>query len=51
MNLDFLRAEDFVPLEKHFVYTYDTLVKVFPLTLLYVTGLTRVNLKTTNYSR
>jgi len=38
-----LRAEEVVPSKKYVIYTFEILVKVFPLTLLYLTELTRVN--------
>jgi len=42
---DLLREEEVVPSRKYVMYTFDILVKVFPLTLLYLTELTRFNLK------
>jgi len=40
-----LRVEEVVPSEKYVIYTFDILVKVFPVTLLYLTELTRINPK------
>ena len=42
-NPDLSRAEEVVPSKKDVIYTYDILVKVFPLALLYLTELTKVN--------
>ena len=42
---DLLREKEVVPLEKYLLYTFDVLIKVSPLTLLYLTELTRVNPK------
>ena len=42
---DLLRVEEVVPSKKYVMYTSDILVKVFSLTLLYLTELTRVNPK------
>ena len=43
-----MRAEEVVPSEKYVIYTSDMLVKVFPLTLLYLTELIRFNPKQSN---
>jgi len=40
---DLLREKEVVPSEKYVIYTSGILVKIFSLTLLYLTVLTRVN--------
>lgn len=42
---DLLRAREVFPLEKYVIYTSNILVKVLPLTLLYLIELIRVNPK------
>ncbi len=43
-----LRDEEVVPSENYFIYNFNVLIKVFTLTLLYLTEITRINPKTTD---
>ena len=48
MDPDLLREGEVVALEKYFIYASNVLVNFFPLSLLYLTKLPRINPKKTD---